>query len=391
MKLLFVHDATFKRDAATGRYYGISVNNASLERYKYIADDITVMIRTRPFEPGEPKSRYTEVAPEYKVVHVDNYMSVRGWLFYRRELRKRLRGIIAGMDIVVCRFAGETAKMAAEICRETGKPYIVECVGCPWDSLWNYSWKGKVIAPYIMLRQKRLIKRAPYVIYVTNRFLQRRYPTIGKAIAASNVELLPMEESVLEKRLEKIARGVPKVIKLGTLSMIDVPYKGHAYVMEAMAILKKEGYKFEYQIAGGGSSAYLAGKAKAFGVEDSVVFTGTLPHKDVFKWVDGIDLYIQPSDQEGLPRALIEAMSRACPAIGSTTAGIPELLPDEAVFTRKKVGELVKALRRMTDSKERLARHAERNYATALEYQRDVLRQRRNDFFDMVMREQGLK
>ena len=113
------------------------VNNRPLERYKYMADDITVMIRTKPFEPGESKSRYTEIEPEYKIVHVDNYMSARGWLFYRKGLRERLRGIISGMDIVVCRFAGESAKIAAEVCRETGKPYIVECVGCPWDAFWN--------------------------------------------------------------------------------------------------------------------------------------------------------------------------------------------------------------------------------------------------------------
>ena len=391
MKLLFVHDATFKRDEATGKHYGMSVNNRTLERYKYMADDITVMIRTKPFEPGESKSRYTEIEPEYKIVHVDNYMSARGWLFYRKALRERLRGIISGMDIVVCRFAGESAKIAAEVCRETGKPYIVECVGCPWDAFWNYSWKGKLIAPYITLRQKRLIKRAPYVIYVTSKFLQRRYPTKGKAIAASNVELLPMDKSILEKRLEKIGKGLPKVITLGTASMIDVPYKGQAYVMEAMALLKKEGYRFEYQIAVGGSKRFLESKDRAFGVADDVTFMGTLPHEDVFKWMDGLDIYIQPSDQEGLPRALIEAMSRACPAIGSTTAGIPELLPDEAVFTRKKVGELVKVLRRMADSKECLARHAEGNFNTALGYQRDILRQRRNDFFEMVMREQGLR
>ena len=389
MKLLFVHDATLKYDTKTGKYYGTAVTPNSLSRYKYMSDDISIVIRTYPFTEGESRERYMEIPSEYKIIHVDNYMSVKGWLFQRKKVKDRLRKIIQDMDLVVCRFSGETGKIAASICHKLSKPYIIECVGCPWDAFWNYNWKGKLIAPFMTMVQKRIIKRAPYVIYVTDEFLQRRYPTNGKSIGASNVELLPMDEAILERRLKMIRESESDVITIGTASAIDVPYKGQAYVMEAMSILKKEGYTFKYQIVGGGSSAYLANKAKEFGVTDDVAFIGSLPHIKVFDWLDNLDMYIQPSDQEGLPRALIEAMSRACPAIGSTTAGIPELLDDEAIFRRKKVVDLVKVLRLMSD-KEHYVKHAEINYNRALKYQRDVIYQRRNDFFDMVLMEQNL-
>ena len=130
--------------------------------------------------------------------------------------------------------------------------------------------------------------------------------------------------------------------------------------------------------------------AKKFGVSDDFEIVGTLPHEKVFEWIDQLDIYIQPSNQEGLPRALIEAMSRACPAIGSTTAGIPELLDDNAIFTRKKVNELVDVLRLMSDTKMQLAQ-AEKNYNTALKYQRDEIYTRRNEFFDMVLKENKLR
>lgn len=68
------------------------------------------------------------------------------------------------------------------------------------------------------------------------------------------------------------------------------------------------------------------------GVADRVVFKGQMKHQQVLEWIDSLDIYIQPSMQEGLPRALIEAMSRACPAIGSSTGGIPELLPSDAIL-----------------------------------------------------------
>lgn len=390
MKLLFVHDGTLKYDTITGKYYGTAVTPNSLSRYKFMSDDISVMIRTYPFKEGESRERYMEIPSEYKIIHVDNYMSFKGWFFDRSRVRKKLEDIIKDMDLVVCRFSGETGKIAAGICHKLSKPYIIECVGCAWDAFWNYNWKGKLIAPYMTIAQKRIIKRAPYVIYVTDEFLQRRYPTNGKSISASNVELLPMDKAILDERLKKIELKDLDIITLGTASAIDVPYKGQAYVMEAMSILKKEGYNFQYQIAGGGSRDYLEAKAREFGVSDDIVFMGSLPHVKIFEWIDNLDLYIQPSDQEGLPRALIEAMSRACPAIGPTTAGIPELLDNEAIFTRKKVAELVKVLRRMVD-KEHFLKHAKYNFHKALKYQRNVIYQRRNDFFDMVLKEQNLK
>ena len=111
---------------------------------------------------------------------------------------------------------------------------------------------------------------------------------------------------------------------------------------------------------GTGDKTRLEKIAKEFGVLNKVKFVGVLKQDKVFDWMDKLDIYIQPSDQEGLPRALIESMSRACPAIGSTTAGIPELLHKEAIFTRKKVDELVEVLKIMTD-KERQVKHAKRN------------------------------
>ena len=312
-------------------------------------------------------------------------------LFERKKVKAKLKKLIEENDIVFARFSGETGKMAVRLCRKMKKPYIIECVGCYWDSFSNYGWKGKILAPYMYLSTRKLIKNAPYVVYVTNKFLQKRYPNTGKSIAASNVELRPMTEECLKARIEKIKtkeKNEPTI--LGTAAAIDVPYKGQAYVIEAISILNKKGYNFEYQVIGTGDKSRLENLASKFGVLDKVKFVGVLKQDKVFDWMDTLDIYIQPSDQEGLPRALIESMSRACPAIGSTTAGIPELLAPEAIFTRKKVNELVKALRYMND-KEHQLKQAKRNFREATDYQREIIYQRRNDFYDMVIKENGIE
>ena len=46
----------------------------------------------------------------------------------------------------------------------------------------------------------------------------------------------------------------------------------------------------------------------------------------VFEWLDTIDLYVQPSLTEGMPRAAIEAMSRGCPVVVSDVGGLKNLV-----------------------------------------------------------------
>lgn len=383
MKLLFVHDSTLKYDK-NGVYYGQEITPASLERYKFFTDDITVVARTEALTDNEDVNRYTKITDEYKVVGVPNYMSVKGLLFVKNKVKKQISRLVEEHDIVVARFSGKTGKMAAAECKKQKKVYIIECGTCWWDSLWNYNLKGKIIAPWEYLNTRFAINKAPYVVYVTQKFLQKRYPTKGKWISASNVELKSMSIDALNNRKNKIAgKGKEEPVILGTAAAIDVQYKGQAYVIQAMAMLKKEGYRFKYQLAGKGDKERLYHLAKSLGVEEDVEFLGIMPHDKVFEWLDGIDIYIQPSSQEGLPRSIIEAMSRACPAIGTTAGGMGELLDDSCIFKKKNTGELVEILKTMDQKKQAIM--AERNFNMALKYERDKIQKTRFEFYQEII------
>src|SRR5699024_4986762 len=103
---------------------------------------------------------------------------------------------------------------------------------------------------------------------------------------------------------------------------------------------------YEYQLVGSGDQSYLRSIAKKYNVVDQVKFLGPLPHNKIFDWLESIDIYTQPSRQEGLPRALIESFSRGLPAFGARTGGIPELLEDDFIFsnTRKNIDEICNIL-----------------------------------------------
>jgi glycosyltransferase involved in cell wall biosynthesis len=87
---------------------------------------------------------------------------------------------------------------------------------------------------------------------------------------------------------------------------------------------------------------------------------------------------VQPSKTEGLPRALIESMSRACPAVVSSAGGNSELIDKEFIFTNGSVEGLCKILNKINSYN--LLQQAKRNYQFSKKFQTEILDERRTDF-----------
>lgn len=296
---------------------------------------------------------------------------------------KNLAKEMQDCDLLICRCPSFVANRAAGCARKMGKPYFAESMGCAWDALWNHGIAGKIIAPYMFLKMRSTVRHADYALYVTNEFLQKRYPCKNESIGASNVLIKSIDEAVLQKKLEKIAQTDYRSVTLMTTAAIDVWYKGQEFVIRAIPELNKAGIRVRYLLVGGGDAAYLKGIAKACGVEDQVEFVGRRPLAEVFALLDQADIYIQPSLQEGLPRSVIEAMSRACPVIGAKTAGIPELIAPECVVKRKSVSGIADAVKRITNV-EKMTELAKQNFVHSKEYLDDVLNARREEYFARI-------
>ena len=295
-----------------------------------------------------------------------------------REYRQTVLGQIKPDRAVIVRVPSDSGTIAADYCNKIGKPYLAEAIGCPWDSLWNHSLKGKALAPKMREDMRRVMRNAPYSVYVTNEFLQRRYPTRGVTAAISDVELRPMEQSVLDARLAHIRNHTGKII-IATSGGL-VAYKGQQFVIEALAKLKaQENTNFEYHLAGSGDDETLRKLARELGVEDQVIFEGRLAHEQMFPFLDEMDLYIQPSMTEGMPRSLIEAMSRGLPALGTQTGGIPELLGPDSTFPRKDVDAIANMIASLTFDK--MEQKAKSNFECAKGFQKELLEQKRFDFY----------
>ncbi len=385
MDMVFVYEDKIARDAEGNYYTGSAFSQEIFDRYLQHFDHITLLMRKADVNPDDTETlgRMNHISTEkIDVVLLPNTTaSVRTYLNprIRKEFKRTVLEELSPGRAVVIRAPSGSGTIAAGYCHAHGIPYLAEAVGCPWDSLWNHSLKGKILAPNAVKYFRRTMRNADYAVYVTSEFLQRRYPTKGKSAAISDVELLPVDENVLEKRLLKIRNHSGK-IKLATAAAVNVTYKGQQYVIKALARLKAKGKTgFEYHLAGGGDTSVLRALAQRFGVADQVVFEGSLPHDAMFLWLDDMDVYIQPSLQEGLPRAVVEAMSRGLPVLGSRTGGIPELLGEGCIFPRKDTKAIAKLLQQLTPGQ--MVSMAEKNFDHAKQFRKDLLEERRYDFY----------
>jgi len=169
---------------------------------------------------------------------------------------------------------------------------------------------------------------------------------------------------------------------IGLIGSLNGSTKGIDVAMKAMARVKDKLPPFEFRILGDGSQDRWMKLARELSIADSVSFSGVLPSGSaVWEWLDGIDLYIQPSFQEGLPRATIEAMSRGCPVIGSTAGGIPELLEKACLHKPGNDRQLAEQLAAYAGNQNWMTRQAELNFARSSDYTKKKLDDKRERFW----------
>jgi glycosyltransferase involved in cell wall biosynthesis len=125
--------------------------------------------------------------------------------------------------------------------------------------------------------------------------------------------------------------------------------------------------------------------AKTLGVERFVTFCGSVsPGQGIRNELDEADLFVMPSVQEGLPRALVEAMARGLPCLASRVGGIPELLTDNDLFEPRSADTLIAAIDQMIANPRRMSQAATRNLAKAAEFRSSVLDSRRLEFYESI-------
>jgi glycosyltransferase involved in cell wall biosynthesis len=105
--------------------------------------------------------------------------------------------------------------------------------------------------------------------------------------------------------------------------------KGLQRLLECIPLLKKKDLQFHIFIAGDGSyKTKLTEIVKNHNYDHLVTFLGRVDHELLPKYYNMADVFVLPSEKEGVPMAILESIACGTPVVANRVGGIPEFLND---------------------------------------------------------------
>jgi len=106
-----------------------------------------------------------------------------------------------------------------------------------------------------------------------------------------------------------------------------IPEKGQERLLDAMAILKSNGYSPHLVFFGDGPLLnHIKSQSQRYGLSSQITFLGV--RRDILEWLPHFDIFVLPSAWEGISLALLEAMASGLPVIATAVGGTPEVVID---------------------------------------------------------------
>lgn len=357
-------------------------DRAFWDAYLEVFDSVRVVARVRDvaYAPEAAKradGRAVSFAP------LPYYVGAAGYARRALAMRSAIASVARGPGAFILRMPSPAGAAIAARLSRAGRPYAVEIVGDPWDVFAPGSGNPlvrPVVRRWFTAQQKATCAAASAASYVTERALQQRYPCPRYTAAISSIRLEPAR---YRERARVFARPASRLISVGTFEEL---YKAQDVLVQAVGKLVRNGADLSVVFVGDGrrrKDVESCTAARELG--GRVEFLGSLPPGEpVFEALDSADVFVLPSRQEGLPRAMIEAMARGLPCIGSTVGGMGELLPRDLLVTPGSVGELAEVIARVVADPDQLSKMSARNLEVSRNYATTILGPRRRSFYSVV-------
>jgi glycosyltransferase involved in cell wall biosynthesis len=360
------------------------------DRYLGVFDEVRVLARARPVASID--EGWTRVDGDgVTVAPVPDFRGPTQYLQAALRVRAAVRSELRRGDAAILRVPGILGTVASRKLLGDRQPFGVELVGDPREVFARGAVKHP-LRPFFRWWYTRNLEResrsAVASLYVTRSTLQRRYPPgAGNllAVGASDVELPEVAFVPTAERCERPV-GPSSPFRLISVGSMAQRYKGHDLVISALRSCRDAGLDVELVIIGEGKErSELERQADRLGVRGHVAFRGQLPAGEaVRRELDDAHLFVMASRVEGLPRALVEAMARALPAVGTAIGGIPELLPPDALVPTEDAAALASRIRALYGDAALRRAWSRRSLETARAYHEAALQPQREAFYRAV-------
>ena len=173
--------------------------------------------------------------------------------------------------------------------------------------------------------ERASIRRARHISAVSAETLRQ-----VRVLARPGTPLSIVSNGVADDLFELDRRPADFILYFGRL---DIYHKGIDTLLEAYALLAREGTVPELRLAGRGKDAgRVAALAAELGIADRVKVIGAVPERERRDLLAGALLQVIPSRFEGFGMVAAEAMAAGVPVIAARAGALPEVLGEDGVL-----------------------------------------------------------
>lgn len=383
MRIFFIHDHPFYQENNMV-YSGGGLPSSTWNNYLLYFSDITIFGRLS--SNLKDKSVLSSGNQKVKFVLTSHYSSFPSIFFNLKKLISQIKLEISKSDVVLVRLPSLLGFIAAFIALRVKKKIIVEQVGNTNEALASHgSLSGKLIGGAFELVNKYIVKKANYVSYVTDNKLQKDYPTKGISVGLSDVLI----EKIIKKEEIDDSRFYEREFKIGLVGGFDAKYKGQNILLQALALFdKKVKENISLSFVGKGNYGWLSDIAKNLCLLENIKFIGPKESgKEIFDFLLDMSLYVQPSYTEGMPRALLEAMSVGCPVLGSKVGGIPDVVSSTFIHNSGDYKTLSDQILKLYNNRELLLKESIRSIEMVQPFLKSNLDKKRDSFYREIIKD----
>lgn len=371
--------------AVKGEYYNDkgTTDYSALCNYRHLIPNIVVVLRCQ--EASQREEGWLRLDGEgVDILPIHEPQSLFDAFFHLPSMIRQIIEGIKACDYYQVRMPGPTGMLVATILLIMRKPYGVECVGHVSEGflyIYGRSCLNRLIAWFFRHITRFLIYKAHCVAY-RSRYLKMLYPNKNR-----------QKEYVFSgAQIDEQARGSIRPRHFFESEPFTIMYVGRLEAEKGLSSLLK-GFKEATKktskimslhfIGGGRELDNLCQLAKELQLSNKIVFHGLVARgPSLFSLLDKAHLFVIPSLTEGMPRALIEAMARGLPALGSRTGGIIELLPDDFLFEPGNAEAIAEKLCEIINDPEKLHKMSQDNFELSREHWVEALRVEKEKFWN---------
>ncbi len=224
--------------------------------------------------------------------------------------------------------AGAVGRLAAML---AGVPVVIHT---PHGHIF-YGYYGTVASVIIRLLERLLATITDRIVTLTDRGAEEhvRFHIAGPekfVTIHSGIDLALFRSVRVDPAIKRKELGIPPEGPIvGTVGRL-VPIKGLEWLLKAVPRVLVEFPQACFIIIGDGPMLdELKELAAELGISPRVMFLGT--RSDIPECLVALDIFVLPSLNEGMGRAVVEAMAVGCSVVATRVGGIPDIVADGSI------------------------------------------------------------